>query len=184
MAGMTWIGLDAAGGGALDLGDSFAEVVDVEALRFFNSSAVGAPRFRTGRSGSASACASAAAGEVAEAVGAASVAGLFRTGRSESSSDVAGGGAEGAGAEAGGAGEAGPGLAGGAAGASSAGFGFALARLSTGGPSTGSGAGFDMTSLRLAAAFFAAAIAAFDCQVPFPIQVLLPCRALLTVNSP
>ena len=28
---MTWIGLDAAGGGALDLGDSFAEVVDVEA---------------------------------------------------------------------------------------------------------------------------------------------------------
>ncbi len=119
-----------------------------------------------------------------QAVGAASVAGLFRTGRSESSSDVAGGGAEGAGAEAGGAGEAGPGLAGGAAGASSAGFGFALARRKTGGPSTGSGAGFDMTSLRLAAASFAAAIAAFDCQVPFPIQVLLPCRALLTVNSP
>jgi hypothetical protein len=177
------MGLDAAGVEALDLGDSFAEVVDVEALRFFNSSAVGAPRFRTGRSGSASACASAAAGEVA-AVGAASVAGLFRTGRSESSSDVAGGGAEGAGAEAGGAGEAGPGLAGGAAGASSAGFGFALARRKTGGPSTGSGAGFDMTSLRLAAASFAAAIAAFDCQVPFPIQVLLPCRALLTVNSP
>ena len=41
-----------------------------------------------------------------------------------------------------------------------------------------------MTSLRLAAASFAAAIAAFDCQVPSPIHVLLPSRALVTVNSP
>ena len=41
-----------------------------------------------------------------------------------------------------------------------------------------------MTSLLLAAASFAAAIALADCQVPSPIQVLLPCRALVTVNSP
>ena len=55
---------------------------------------------------------------------------------------------------------------------------FGLARLRTGGPSGGSGAGFDMTARFLAAASFAAAIALADCQVPSPSQVLLPCRAL------
>jgi hypothetical protein len=63
-------------------------------------------------------------------------------------------------------------------------LGFGLARLNTGGPSTGSGAGFDMAAFFLAEASAAAAIALADCQVPSPSQVLLPCRAPVTVNSP
>ena len=61
---------------------------------------------------------------------------------------------------------------------------FGLARLNTGGPSGGSGAGFDMAALFLAAASLAAAIAVSVRQVPAPSQVLLPCNALVTVNSP
>ncbi len=87
------------------------------------------------------------------------------------------------GAEAAGAGEAGPEAAG-LPDAASSDLGFGLARLNTGGPSGGSGAGFDMTALFFAAASFAAAIALSDCQVPAPSQVLLPCRAPVTVNSP
>src|SRR5712692_10503820 len=63
--------------------------------------------------------------------------------------------------------------------------GFAeLARPNTGGPSTGPGAGFECASLLLAAAANAAANALADCQVPSPIQVLFPCKALETVKSP
>ena len=96
---------------ALGLCESFAAVVDgaTDALRFFNSSAVGAPRFRTGRSGSASACASASCGRRCRGSrcalprrAASGPAGPNRrpVPRAEA--------AEGAGAEAGGAGEAGP----------------------------------------------------------------------------
>ena len=79
----------------------------------------------------------------------------------------------------------GPEAAGPAEGASSGDLAFGLARLNTGGPSGGSGAGFDMTApsswpQRLSAA----AIALADCQVPAPTQVLLPCRAPVTVNNP
>jgi hypothetical protein len=59
-----------------------------------------------------------------------------------------------------------------------------LARRNTGGPSTGSGAGFDRASFFLAAAAAAASRELADCQVPSPIHVLLPCNAVDTVNSP
>src|SRR5216684_3444258 len=95
----------------------------------------------------------------------------FRTGRSGSSSGPGGAGVEAAGA------------AGGADCGGSAGF-AELARLNTGGPSTGPGAGFECASLLLAAAANAAANALADCQVPSPIQVLFPCKALETVKSP
>src|SRR6266851_9740374 len=100
----------------------------------------------------------------------------FRTGRSGSSSGPGGAGVEAAGAEAVGAGLD---PAGGADCGGSAGF-AELARLNTGGPSTGPGAGFECASLLLAAAANALA----DCQVPSPIQVLFPCKAPETVKSP
>ncbi len=152
-------------------------------------SAVAAGRFRTGRSESSS-----ASGGGDEDASELAAAGRFRTGRFESfsSAGVSAGAGEGEdaagavpGAEVEGAGDAG--AAGGALPldeASSGAFGFGLARLSTGGPSGSSGAGFDMTAFRLAAASFLAAISASDCQVPLPTQVLLPCSALPTVNNP
>jgi hypothetical protein len=63
-------------------------------------------------------------------------------------------------------------------------LGFGLARLNTGGPSGGSGAGLDITARFFAAASFDAAIALAVCQVPFPSQVLLPWSAEVTVNNP
>src|SRR5258708_22141224 len=145
------------------------------------SVAVVAGRFSTGRSESASPAG--ASDEAVDAPGALAGAGRFRTGRSESpSGSGTGGGVDGAGADAGAGEDAG--AAGPADGASSGDLAFGLARPSTGRPSGASGAGFDMTALFLAAASFAAAIALADCQVPAPRQVLLPCRAPVTVNSP
>ncbi len=193
--------------GATSLPD-FANA-EAAALRFFSSSAVGAPRLSVGRSGSASACASATAGDGAAAAGGVSEAGRFRTGRSESASasddgadaeadvsaagrfrtgrlESAGSGAddEGAGTELDEGEEVGPEEGADPADGSSPDLSLGLARLNTGGPSGGSGAGFDITALFFAAASFAAAIALAVCQVPSPSQVLLPCSAEVTVNNP
>ena len=73
--------------------------------------------------------------------------------------------------------------AGGADGGASTGL-AAPACLNTGGPSTGSGAGFERASFFLAAAAAAAASASADCHVPSPIHVLFPCNAFETVNKP
>src|SRR5713226_5506264 len=101
---MSWTGPDAADGVADGVCKSLPVVGDAgvgtEALRFFNSAGVGAPRFRTGRSKSSSA--SGAAGGGAEAAGAVAGAGRFSTGRSESpSASGAAGGVDPAGAVAG-----------------------------------------------------------------------------------
>ena len=71
----------------------------------------------------------------------------------------------------------------GGAGGGSAGF-AELARLNTGGPSTGSGAGFDCASFFFAAAAAEAASALADCQVPSAIHVWFASNAPDTVNNP
>jgi hypothetical protein len=124
------------------------------AFRFFTSAGDGAPRFRTGRFGSSS---SETAGPDEDA-GAADAAG----GSGAPAAEAAGAGAEGF--------ASGFDAAGGAGGGGSAGF-AELARLNTGGPSTGSGAGFDCASFFFAAAAAAAASALADCQVPSAIQL-------------
>jgi len=147
------------------------------------SVAVGAGRFRTGRSGSSSA--SGAEDGAADAPESVARVGRFSTGRfGSSSAGAAAGGVDAAGAVVAGVEDAGTEAVDPPDGASSPGLAFGLARLNTGGPSGNSGAGFDMTALFLAAASFAAAIAVSDRQVPAPTQVLLPCRAPVTVNSP
>ncbi len=135
-----------------------------------------AGRFSTGRSESAS-----GSDDGVEPAADVSAAGRFRTGRLESAAG-SGAGDDAAGAELEGE-EAGPEGAD-PADESSPDLGFGLARLSTGGPSGGSGAGFDITARFFAAASFAAAIALAVCQVPSPSQVLLPCSAEITVNNP
>jgi hypothetical protein len=61
---------------------------------------------------------------------------------------------------------------------------FALACRKTGGPSTGSGAGFERASFLLAAAAAEVSSSLAVFQVPSPIHVLFPCDALETVNNP
>src|SRR6266446_2422661 len=146
MAGMICVAREAAAAAAAGFCASPFAGTGVEVPGFLGSAGEGTPRFRTGRSGSSSG----PGGAGVEAAGAAA----------------------GAGAEAVGAGLD---PAGGADCGGSAGF-AELARLNTGGPSTGPRAGFECASLFLAAAANALA----DCQVPSPIQVLFPCKALET----
>src|SRR6266852_2519155 len=169
MAGMSCIEPEAEDAGVDGLGASAGACASVlpgdatGAFRFFSSAGDGAPRFRTGRLGSSSG----AAGTVAEAAGA-------------EATGAAGAEAVGAGAE-----DLASGLDSTGAVDCGGSVGFAeLARLNTGGPSTGSGAGFDWASFFFAAAAAAVASALADCQVPSPIHVLLDSRAPETVNNP